>query len=264
MRGLLPAVLTLLAGCASAPPAEPDVLVKEVEYREGGAVFRGHLAVPARASAADPRPGVVVVHEWWGLGEHPRRAAEALARLGYVALAVDMYGEGRVTTDPKQAGAWAGEVRGDPAMAIRRLRAGLDVLHAMAEVDSSRMACIGYCFGGTVSLEAAWSGLPLRAVVSFHGNLTTPKPDQVPRIKASILVCHGADDPFVPPEAVEAFQQSMKENRLDWQFASFGGAVHSFTNPDADGSFNAGAKYDPLAAARAWALMEDFLAERFR
>jgi dienelactone hydrolase len=257
-------VLFAAGGCASPVPAAspPPIVTRDVEYREGDTVLRGHLALPWRTDAK--HPAVLVVHEWWGRGPHSDESAEALARLGYVGFAVDMYGDGRTTTDPKQAGEWAGAIRTDPALGMRRLVAALGVVRAMPEVDASRVACIGYCFGGTVSLEAAWAGLDLRGVVCFHGSLTTPKPEQAPGVKASILVCHGADDPFVTKEAVDAFQASMRESRLDWEFAEFGGAVHSFTNPAADGSFNAGVKYQPLAAARSWELMEDFLAERFQ
>lgn len=260
-------VLCAAAGCASAATAvpaasPPPIVTRDVEYREGDTVLRGHLALPAPTGAK--HPAVLVVHEWWGRGAHSDESAEKLARMGYVGFAVDMYGGARSTTDPKEAGEWAGAVRKDPALGMRRLVAALDLVRAMPEVDASRVACIGYCFGGTVSLEAAWNGLDLRAVVSFHGSLTTPKPEQAPGVKASILVCHGADDPFVPKDLVDAFQTSMRENRFDWEFAAYGGAVHSFTNPAADGSFNPGAKYQPLAAARSWELMEDFLAERFR
>lgn len=262
----LAVVLFVAAGCASARPvteaAPPAIVARDVDYREGDTVLRGHLALPARSVTR--HPAVLVVHEWWGRGAHSDGSAEELAKLGYVAFSVDMYGDGRTTTDPKQAGEWAGAIRKDPALGMRRLGAALDVLRAMPEVDASRVACIGYCFGGTVSLEAAWAGLDLRGVVSFHGSLTTPKAEQVPGVKASVLVCHGADDPFVSKESIDAFQTSMRENRLDWEFMAYGGAVHSFTNPAADGSFNPGAKYEPIAAARSWELMRTFLAERFR
>jgi dienelactone hydrolase len=212
----------------------------------------------------EKRPAVLVVHEWWGRGAHADRSAEELARLGYVGLAVDMYGGGRSTTDPEEAGAWAKSVRGDPEVLRRRVRAALDLLRAMPEVDVDRLACIGYCFGGTVSLEAAWAGLPLRGVVAFHASLTTPQPEDAAGVKSSILVCHGADDALVSAEAIAAFQSAMREHGYDWEFDSYGGAVHSFTNPAADGTRNASARYHPVAAARAWARMSDFLAEKFR
>jgi dienelactone hydrolase len=262
------------AGCETTPPAEPTVArsaptpppaaitVRDVEYRAGDAMLKGHLALPAHTES--PHPAVLVVHEWWGRGAHSDKSAEDLARMGYVGFAVDMYGDGRSTTDPKQAGEWAGAIKQSPETGIARVRAALDYVRALPETDGRRVACIGYCFGGTVSLESAWNGLDLRAVVSFHGGLTTPKPEQVAGVKASILVCHGADDPFEPKEQIDAFQKAMHDGKFDWEFASYGGAVHSFTNPAADGSFNAGVKYNPVAAERSWSLMRDFLAERFK
>lgn len=263
MRTAFAAVLVLAAaGCASVTGAGSAIDSSEVEYHAGDTRLVGHLAVPR--DGAGPRPAVLVVHEWWGRGSHADHSADELARMGYVALAVDMFGDGKSTKDAKVAGEWAGAIKNDPATGIARLTAAIDLLKARNDVDASRMACIGYCFGGTVSLEAAWAGLPLCGVVSFHGGLTTPRPEQVPNVHASILVCHGADDSFVPRETVDAFQQSMRDNKFDWEFASFGGAVHSFTNPEADGSFSPVVKYHPVAAARSWELMRVFLAERFR
>jgi dienelactone hydrolase len=259
---LLALAVLAAAGCATAPPAAPDITVRDVEYRVGDVVLKGHLALPARG--ASQRPAVLVVHEWWGRGPHSDKSAEDLARLGYVGFALDMYGDGRSTTDPKQAGEWAGAIKKSPETGIARVRAALDLVRALPETDGARVACIGYCFGGTVSLEVAWAGLDLRAVVSFHGGLTTPRPEQVAGVKASVLVCHGADDPFETKESIDAFQTAMRDAKFDWEFASYGGAVHSFTNPAADGSFNAGVKYNPVAAARSWELMRDFLEERFK
>jgi dienelactone hydrolase len=264
MRALLVAIAVAVAaaGCASVKDGEHEFETSAVEYMAGDTRLVGHLAVPLDADG--PRPAVLVIHEWWGRGAHSDHSADELARMGYVALAVDMFGDGKLTKEAKVAGEWAGAIKNDPATGIARLTAAIDLLKARRDVDPSRMACIGYCFGGTMSLEAAWAGLPLRGVVSFHGGLTTPKPEQAPDVKASILVCHGADDSFVPSDTIEAFEESMRENKLDWEFASFGGAVHSFTNPEADGSFSPVVKYHPLAAARSWELMRVFLAERFR
>jgi dienelactone hydrolase len=263
MRSAFAALAVLAAaGCASLGGADASIETSEVEYHAGEARLVGHLAVPRDAEG--PRPAVLVIHEWWGRGTHSDHSADELARLGYVALAVDMFGDGKSTKDPKVAGEWAGAIKNDPAAGIARLNAALDLLRARPDVDPQRMACIGFCFGGTMALEAAWAGLPLRGVVSFHGGLTTPKPEQTAGVKASILVCHGADDSFVPREALDAFEQSMRDNKFDWEFAAYGGAVHSFTNPEADGSFSPVVKYHPVAAARSWELMRDFLAERFR
>jgi dienelactone hydrolase len=274
MRTILAALVLCVsllasAGCATAAPAVAPavapagapVRTRTVEYRDGDTALVGHLALP---DGGGRHPVVLVIHEWWGRTGHADRSADELARLGYVALALDMYGDGRTTGDGEQAGEWAGVVRKDPELQRRRIRAALDVVRSLPEADPSRVACIGFCFGGTMSLNAAWSGEDLRAVVSFHGSLTTPTADQAKGVKASVLVCHGADDPYVPAESVAAFESSMRQNGLDWQFVSYGGAVHSFTNPEADGSFNPGAKHHPVAAARAWEAMRAFLAERLR
>jgi dienelactone hydrolase len=216
------------------------------------------------AARTGPRPGILVVHEWWGLGDHARNAAERLARMGYVALAVDMYGTGKYTQDPKQAGEWSGRFRGEgKTLGRARIRAALDLLRADPGVDPTRIGAIGFCFGGTVCLELAWSGADLRGVVSFHGNLTTPSAEEAKGVKASILVCHGADDAFVTPEALASFENACRDGAYDWTLVKYGGAVHSFTNPAADGSFNAGVKYHPLAERRSFEHMRDFFKERF-
>lgn len=269
MRRLFAAIVAALplafaAGCASAPATAPQITVRDVAYGVGDTTLAGHLALPAAGAPGAKHPAVLVVHEWWGRGAHSDHSAEELARMGYVGFALDMYGDGRSTSDPAKAGEWAGAIRKDPALGMQRFRAALDLVRALPETDPSRVAAIGYCFGGTVCLEAAWAGTDLRGVVSFHGSLTMPKPEQAAGVRASILVCHGADDPFVPREQVDAFRRSMHDNGYDWEFAEYGGAVHSFTNPAADGSFNPGAKYEPRAAARSWELMRDFLDERLR
>jgi len=245
----------------AAPTAPPTITVRDVEYRDGDTLLRGHLALPD--SSASPRPAVLVVHEWWGRTKHSDGSAEELARLGYVGLAIDMYGEGRTTTDAEEAGKWAGAIRKDPETMRRRLRAALDFVRSLPATDDARVACIGYCFGGTMSLEAAWAGLDLRAVVSFHGSLTSPKPEDAAGIRASVLVLHGADDTLVSEESIEALQKALREAGCDWQFVSYGGAVHSFTNPAADGSRSPLVKHHPVAAARSWEAMLDFLGERF-
>jgi dienelactone hydrolase len=247
---------------AGTPAGAARVSVRDVEYRDGDTVLRGRLALPER-SPDGTHPAVLVVHEWWGRTKHSDGSAEELARLGYVGLAVDMYGEGRTTTDAEEAGKWAGAIRKDPETMRRRLRAALDFVRSLPETDDARVACIGYCFGGTMSLEAAWAGLDLRAVVSFHGSLTAPKPEDAAGIRASVLVLHGADDTLVSEESIDALQSALREARCDWQFVSYGGAVHSFTNPSADGSRSPVVRYDERAARRSWEAMRDFLAERF-
>jgi dienelactone hydrolase len=263
------AVAALAAGALAAAPAPspaPDIRpvvlrTAPLAYADGETALEGHLAWDGAQEG--PRPAILVVHEWWGLGDHARKSAERLAGHGYLALAVDMYGKGVLTKDPKEAAARAGPFRADPALAVARLRAALAALKARPEADLTRVACIGFCFGGTVSLEAAWAGMDLRAAVSFHGNPSAPGPERAKGVKASVLLLHGIDDPVVPEAALAAFQDGMKAHHFDGVYVAFSGAVHSFTNPEADGS-RPSSKYHPAAAARSWAFAEDFLGERLR
>lgn len=256
-----------LAGCASSAPdpetPESPFVGRPVEYEHAGEGLTGWLV--SDPSLPGPRPGVLVVHEWWGLGDHAKRKAGDLARLGYVALCADMFGTGKVTSDPKQAGEWAGRFRTPEGRALgrERIRAALDVLRVTPGVDPERIGAVGFCFGGTVVLELAWSGAPVKGVVSFHGNPTAPAPGEAGAVKAAVLVCHGGDDPFVSEEALSSFEKAARDGRLDWSLVKYGGAVHSFTNPNADGSFNPGAKYDARADRRSWEHMRSFFREIF-
>ncbi|MBN1916497.1 MAG: dienelactone hydrolase family protein [Verrucomicrobia bacterium] len=252
----LGAALVVAALMGSARAA---IYTESVEYNDGEAVLEGYLAYDDALDGK--RPGVLIVHEWWGLGTHPKRVAERLAGLGYVAFALDMYGKGKLTDDAKQAGEWAGAFRTDSALAKRRFEAGLSVLRENDHVDASRIVAIGYCFGGGICLEMARMGVDLAGVVSFHGGLKSavPETDRKP-ITAKILVCHGADDPSVPPAEVAAFEEEMRAAGADWVLIAYGGAVHSFTNPDAD---RPTARYNEKADRRSWKAMRQFLAEVF-
>jgi dienelactone hydrolase len=183
--------------------------------------------------------------------------------MGYVAFAADMYGQGKVTKNPEEARVWATEVRGNTPLMRARAHAGLKVLAQNKLVDPHKLAAIGFCFGGTAVLELAYSGADVRGVVSFHGGLTAPKPEDLKNIKASILVLHGADDTHVTPEAIAAFEDGMRQAKADWQMVLFGGAVHGFTNPENKGSKLPGVGYDAKAAARSFKYMEIFFKEIF-
>ena len=235
---------------------------ESVEYKDRATVLEGYLAYDDAVKGR--RPGVIIVHEWWGLGEHPKESAERLAELGYVAFALDMYGKGKLTDSAEQAAKWSGVFRRDPELARSKFEAALEVLRGHDRTDPARVAAIGYCFGGTICLEMARMGLDLDGVVSFHGGLKSglTKAQREP-IKARVLVCHGADDSFVPPEQVMAFEQEMREAGVDWQLIAYGGAVHSFTNPAADKHGIDGVKYNAKADRRSWEAMKLFLKEIF-
>jgi len=241
--------------------AHAEVATETVEYKYGEVVLKGYAAYDDAVTGK--RPGVLVVHEWWGLNAYAKRRAEQLARLGYVAFAADMYGAGKVAKDRGEASALAGGVRKGLRLMRDRARAGLEVLRERPLCDSKRVAAIGYCFGGGVALELARDGAEIAGVVSFHGSLGTADPEDAKNMKAKVLVCHGADDPHVPMEQVIAFQEEMRNAGVDWQTVSYGGAVHAFTNPDSGDDPTAGSAYNAKADRRSWEAMKDFFAEIF-
>jgi len=208
---------------------------------------------------------VLVVPEWWGLTDYAKGRAEQLAGLGYVAFATDMYGAGVTTSDPKKAGELAGQFYGKPLMA-ERAQAGLDQLLKTGLVDASRVAAIGYCFGGSTVQALAYSGASLAGIVSFHGGIIPVPADAAAKTRAKILMCHGAIDPFIAKEAVDGFLKAMNDGKFDYQFISYAGAVHAFTNPGADKYAAAGLNgvgYNAAADRRSWAHMQTFFAEIF-
>ena len=233
-----------------------------IEYKHGDVVLEGYLAYDDAVKGK--RPGIIVVHEWWGLNPYARMRTEQLAKLGYIAFAIDMYGKGVRAKDPAEAGSLSGIYRGNRPLMRSRANAGLEVLrnHPLANVN--RIAAIGYCFGGTVVLEMARSGAELVGVVSFHGGLNTPSPGDAKNIKGKVLVLHGADDPAVPPDQVIAFQDELRKAGVDWQMVSYGGAVHSFTNPEAGNDPSRGAAYNEKADKRSWEAMKTFFGEIFK
>ncbi len=250
----------MLLCLAAAAPALADLRGEEVEYKAGDTVLKGYLVYDGRSG--DQRPGVLVVHEWWGLNDHARKKAEDLAREGYIALAVDMYGEGRNTDHSGQAGEWASFVRQNEEIGTARFMAAHELLRNHPLSAGDRVAAIGFCFGGHLVLTMAQDGADLRAVVSFHGSLPTA-PARADTVKARILVCHGAEDPLISREQIDRFQDNMREAGADWQFIAYGGARHSFTNPAADGRGAAALGYNPAADRRSWRAMLALFEEVF-
>ncbi|MDA0989497.1 MAG: dienelactone hydrolase family protein [Verrucomicrobia bacterium] len=232
-----------------------------VDYQQGETTLQGYLARPKHLTG--PVPGVLVIHEWWGLNDYARQRARQLAELGYVAFAADIYGKGRRAATGAEAGALAGEFKNDRQLLRDRCEAGLAQLRDNPHTDPAKLAAIGYCFGGTAVLELARGGGDLAAVVSFHGGLDTPMPAQAGDIQASVLVCHGADDPHVPAADIAALEKELTAAGADWQLVKYSGAVHSFTNPMHGSDNSQGVAYNPNADTRSWALMQSFFNERF-
>jgi len=241
--------------------ADAAIHTEIVEYKQGDTVLEGYLAYDDTLKGK--LPGVLIVHEWTGLGPYVKKRAEQIASLGYVGFAVDIYGKGIRPKDTKEAAYQAGIYRSNRPLMRERAKAGLEQLKRQTFVDPQRIAAIGYCFGAGVALELARSGADLAGVVSFHGNLDTPHPDDAQNIKAKILVCHGADDPFVTLDQVTAFQNEMRAAGVDWQMVIYGHAVHSFTNPASGNNPSSGLAYNEKADRRSWEAMKAFFGEIF-
>ncbi|MDP3920493.1 MAG: dienelactone hydrolase family protein [Candidatus Omnitrophota bacterium] len=247
------------------PSVHAQIQAYDVEYSAGGDIpLRGYLVYDK--DLTEPTPGILVVHEWWGQNDYARKRAWMLAELGYTALAIDMYGEGKVATHPKDAGAFAGEAKANMDVAQARFKAALDVLKNYKGTDPDKIAAIGYCFGGGIVLEMARRGMDIAGVVSFHGSLATENPAVPGAVKAKVLVLHGADDKFIPPAQVEAFKKEMEDAGVDYRFISYEGATHSFTNPAADElarEFELDVAYNPQADHESWQALQDFFESLF-
>lgn len=238
---------------------------EDVEYKVGDQTFKGYIAYDD--AKKDKRPGVLVVHEWWGHNEYARRRARMLAELGYTAMALDMFGDGKQAHHPDEAGKFAGEVRQNMPLGVTRFNAALDTLKKHPTVDASKIGAIGYCFGGAVVLHMARVGTDLKGVVSFHGSLGTQEKAWKGKVKAKVLVANGADDTFVKPEEIDAFKKEMADAGVDYKFVNYAGAKHSFTNPDADEyakKFNMPLAYNAEADQRSWAEMQTFFSGVFK
>jgi dienelactone hydrolase len=252
-RSLLAAALVLgAAGSTSAA-----VVTKDVDYEFDGTKLKGFLAYDD--SSKGKKPGVLVFPEWWGLNDYAKGRAKQLAEMGYVAFAADLYGEGKTVdiAHPEDAGKMAGALRMNQKVWRGRAEAGLKQLLSQPNVDASKVAAIGYCLGGSTALQLAYAGADLKAVVTFHAGLASPKPEEAKQIKAKILICHGAADTFIPEKAIADFKAALKQANVPLDFVAYEGVVHSFTVPTADKVGNPGMKYDKKADEDSWNRMKE-------
>jgi dienelactone hydrolase len=249
----------------AAAVSQAAVQGKEVSYSANGTTLKGYVAYDDAVKGK--RPGILVVHEWWGHNEYARKRARMLAEQGYTALAVDMYGDGKQAHHPDDAGKFASEVSKDAALAKARFDAAYNLISQEETVDGKNIAAIGYCFGGSVVLNMARIGEPLKAAVSFHGGLATTTPAALGKIKARIASFTGEDDPMIPATQVEAFRQEMEKVGVVYKIVTYPGAKHAFTNPEADKygqQFKLPLAYNAAADKASWEAGLAFLAEAFK
>jgi dienelactone hydrolase len=236
-----------------------------VTYKDGDTVMKGFVVYDDARKAR--RPGIVVVHEWWGITKHVRDSARQLAGMGYTAFVADMFGDGKTADNPKDAGALSGSIRKNPPLMLSRFNAARDTLAKHATVDAKRIGAIGYCFGGSVVLDMARQGVDLKGVAAFHASLPPSGSPAAPaKVKAKVLVLNGADDPFVKPDTVDAFKKEMDAAKVDYRYLNYPGAVHAFTNPQATENgkkFNLPLAYHPEADKQSKAEMTKFFRELF-
>lgn len=255
-------LLTVLLSLFLAAQLQAEVQTKVVEYQDGELVLEGFAAWDSDNMNRNV-PGILVVHQWMGLTDYEKDRCRQLAKLGYVAFALDIYGKGERPTNPQEAGAAAGRFKNDRELYRKRLKLGLDQLRSQVHVEPEKIAAIGYCFGGTGVLELARSGADIDGIVSFHGGLDSPTPEDGKMIKAKVLICHGANDPFVPAKDIEAMKSEFNQTDVDWQMIYYSGAVHSFTQSTAGNDNSRGAAYNEKADKRSWTAMCSFFEELF-
>ncbi|MFA5553701.1 MAG: dienelactone hydrolase family protein [Phycisphaerae bacterium] len=254
-------ITTILFAVFCQNHVSAQIKTQAVEYTDGDTVLEGYLAFDENLK--QNAPAVLIVHDWMGVGEYVKQRARQLAAMGYIAFAVDIYGKDIRPSNRQEAAGQAAIYRSDRQLMRRRMIAGLEQVKKFDFADPNRIAAIGYCFGGGVVMELARSGADVKGVVSFHGNLDTPNPDDAKNIKAKVLVLHGADDPYVPKEQIAAFEKEMRDAKVDWQMIYYGNAVHSFSNPDAGSDNSSGSAYNKKADIRSWQHMKVFFEEIF-
>ncbi len=254
----LVALAVMMAMPLAAQDKKDDIVIEAVDYKDGDVALQGWIAYDK--TVKEKRPGVIVVHEWKGVGDYVKMRAQMVAKLGYVAFALDMYGKGVYAKDHQEAGKLAGAFFGDREKMRTRAKAGYDVFAKHEKVDAQRIAAMGYCFGGTTSLEMARGGFDVKAVFSFHGNLATPQKAEKGKVKAKwIVVFHGADDKFVGD--VEAFKKEWSDAAIDLNLHTYDGTVHSFTVKDAGDDPSKGMAYNEKADKDSWEKLTKYLAD---
>jgi dienelactone hydrolase len=255
-------VIASLLALLIARPASAELVTKPVDYvDEKGTSLHGYVVYDDAVKGQ--RPGVIVIHDWRGLTDYTKRRSEMLARLGYIAFAADIYGQDVHTQGPPAWMKQVGIYKGDRALYRERARAAYRAFLQQPLLDPTRIAAIGYCFGGTGVIEMARDGLDLKGVVSFHGGLDSRPLSPGASIKAKVLALCGADDPFEKPEDMKAFEQQLRDHGVDYEIVMYGHAVHAFTDPGVDALQQAGAKYNATADKRSWQAMRDFFNEIF-
>lgn len=253
------ALFVALLWIVFCPAAEAALKSKIVPYEFGGVTMKGYLAWDD--SFEGRRPGVLVFHEFWGLNDYAKKRADQLAGMGYRALAADMFGEGKMSDHPEEASAMMAQVKSNLALWVGRANAALAELKMAEGVDPTRVAAIGYCFGGATALQLAYSGANILAAISFHGAL--PIPETTKDIKAKLLILNGADDTFITAETIQKLKAVLDKGGVNYKFINYPGAVHSFTVPDADRRGMKGAAYNAAADKQSWEEMDKLLKQVF-
>ncbi len=253
----------LLAACMlTISTAHSKIITETVRYTISQTEYTSYISYDD--SIREKRPGVLVVHEWWGLNAYARQRMEMLAELGYVALAVDMYGTGKVTDNPDQARTWMQEATADVEWWRETATAGIERLKQHPLVDASRIAAIGYCFGGGTVIQLAYGGIDIAGVVSFHGSLPAADESSFGNIKARMLIAHGNADSFIPRETLTRFQDTLDQAGANWNMITYGNARHGFTNPNAHKRGMEALEYNAYADKHSWQAMKTFFDEIFR
>jgi dienelactone hydrolase len=249
-------LLFLFSGAAFAVMQQ-----EELSYKDGDVELKGYLFWDNAFSGK--RPGILVIHEWWGLNDYAKLRAEMLAEMGYVAFAADMYGDGRNTRHADEARGWMTQLTADVGLWQRRANLALEQLRSHPNVDSAKLAAIGYSFGGASVMQIAYLGADLDGVVSIYGALPPATPEQAAMVNARVLIAHGDNDSFIPPQRIDAFKKALSAAGVDWEMDIYGGAQHGFTNPYADGYGIEGLAYQEQADRRSWSRMLAFFEELF-